>query len=585
VTALLESALAELSVEQLDAVLHHSDASLLARPGSGKTRVVGLRLARAALQGRRVAVTSYTNVAVNEVHAVVKDAGVTLGPMHFVGTLHSFLLDYVVRPFGHLAVDSRRDLRLRDDDWGHGTRGPKWPESVLDEDGKERVPISYFDWRVDNTVVCRRSPDHLKRRSPEWITEHGADYAKERKIECITRRGVATQSDAMFVAWRILIRNPRVAEALAGRFDELIVDEAQDTSDVQLACLRLLRETRRLRSLVLVADLEQSIYGFQGADPAGCQRLIDACDLQPLELRSNFRSSQRICDVARHFTARETADHAAGEHAACEIDPEVLRFAANRPDAVVAVFAGRLEEHGIGDADVAVLARSRRLRNVLNGEADHRVNLNRLVRTIGGLAAARELGRTLRADEVARAEETLLWCATGAHLSDLLPTERRELRAVVGRLLSNLPPLDGTLAQWVTAARPTVRQLLLNHTRAQALAHPPHHTLKALRGFGGIAAADAFAKDRRALYAQTVHAVKGRTVDAVLLVVEAGSKGRAPAQLLTDLGPSDDLRTREVVRIGFVALTRARRYCAVALADSVPEDVHARYVAMGFSPV
>jgi superfamily I DNA/RNA helicase len=60
----LDTAIAALTDEQRLAVEHPGNFSLLARPGSGKTRVVGLRLARAAVtRDRRVALASYTNVA------------------------------------------------------------------------------------------------------------------------------------------------------------------------------------------------------------------------------------------------------------------------------------------------------------------------------------------------------------------------------------------------------------------------------------------------------------------------------------------------------------------------------------------
>jgi hypothetical protein len=119
------------------------------------------------------------------------------------------------------------------------------------------------------------------------------------------------------------------------------------------------------------------------------------------------------------------------------------------------------------------------------------------------------------------------------------------------------------------------------------MSHKPGDVLKALARFKSVSAAPILGAQRVGLHAQTVHAVKGCSVDAVLMVVEPpGGKRGDPAQLLTDLGAGGgDLRDREVLRIGFVALTRARRYCAVALADTVPEDVRARYEAMGFVPV
>lgn len=583
-TALLDAAIGELTDEQRLAVQHTGNFSLLARPGSGKTRVVGLRLALAAAdQSRSIAVTSYTNVAVEEVHAVVARAGIVVGSKHYVGTLHGLLLDYIVRPHGHLVRDGKvGPLRIRHDDWVGG-RG--WPVVKLGGDRNKRVPISYFDWTADEQVVCRRRPPGFNYATVKQITELGAEEARKLKDKEMKQRGVITQSDAMFVALKVLSRS-RLAAALAGRFDEIIVDEAQDTSDVQLACIEALRTTGVLRSLVIVADLEQSIYGFQGADPARCERLINKGGIEPLDLTRNFRSSQRICNVARHFTAREEADVAVGPHAKCHIDPEVLRFPANVPKAAVETFAAQLTVHGIPQADAVVLSRSRGLRDALNGPAE--VQCNRTIRALGRLAAARSLARTLNISEVRAAEETLLWCIDDKkHLGDIPKDARRRLRAAVGTLFRELPATDGTLATWISAARPVLNSLLNDMvTKGHKLSHEPSAVCKALTKFEKVEAVTILGGAQGTLHAQTVHAVKGCSVDAVLMVVAPRSKRGDPAQLLTNLcAGGGDLHEREDLRIGFVALSRAQRYCAVALADSVAEDVHAQYVEMGFVPV
>ena len=476
-------------------------------------------------------------------------------------------------------------LRIRSDEWG-AAGGQGWPTIALDDDGKVRVAISYFDWAVDGQVICRRLPHDFHYATAQEVTEIGAAKARALKTEQLRRRSVITQSDAMHIALRIL-RQPRLARALAGRFDEFIIDEAQDSSDVQLACVQLLRETEALRSLVVVADLEQSIYGFQGADPAGCERLVAASGLTRLSLTRNFRSSQRICDVTSHFTRREKPDIAAGPHADCAISPEILRFPVGDPGAAVTTFSERLELHEVDAADAVVLSRSRSLRDKVNG---HRpVRCHRVVRTLGQLAEARTSRRTLGAAQVAAAEETVLWCIDDSlHIHELPLDARRRLRAAVGRLLRELPETTGTLADWIVAARSVLNALFTDMVSSHhVISHKPGDVLKALPRFKGVPAAPVLGGKRVELNAQTVHAVKGCSVDAVLMVVEPpGVRRGDPALLLTDLGAGGgDLREREVLRIGFVALTRARRYCAVALADTVPEDVYARYEAMGFVPI
>ena len=125
-----------------------------------------------------------------------------------------------------------------------------------------------------------------------------------RQRDCATVRCTtsgATYDDAMYWSLLVLRRFPAVAAAVAGRFDELLVDEAQDTSELQLACLVELCTTDRLRSLVLVGDLEQSIYSFQGATPQELADVVRHRNLTPMSLVENHRSSQHLCDAAVHF--------------------------------------------------------------------------------------------------------------------------------------------------------------------------------------------------------------------------------------------------------------------------------------------
>src|SRR5664280_334762 len=94
-----------LTQHQLRAVTAERDVFLTACPGSGKTRAGGVRVARLDSDGRRVAACSYTNVGVEQIRRIVSgDLGRVLAPQHFIGTLHAFLLRYVVYPFGHLVT-------------------------------------------------------------------------------------------------------------------------------------------------------------------------------------------------------------------------------------------------------------------------------------------------------------------------------------------------------------------------------------------------------------------------------------------------------------------------------------------------
>src|SRR5205823_1224182 len=126
-------------------------------------------------------------------------------------------------------------------------------------------------------------------------------------------------------------RHPELAAIIAARFDEILVDEAQDTSELQLACLDKLYATDRLDSLVLIGDIEQSICSYTGASAQGCERLAARHELERIELVENHRSSQRICDAAANFCVRRAPDRAVGPDADCPWQPELLLYPAASP--------------------------------------------------------------------------------------------------------------------------------------------------------------------------------------------------------------------------------------------------------------
>jgi len=118
---------------------------------------------------------------------------------------------------------------------------------------------------------------------------------------------------------RALLTDPQVAQwvlfRLDGGIDHILVDEAQDTSPSQWAVIRSLTQEfaagsgahpDRRRTIFVVGDQKQSIYSFQGADPAAfnqmrqhfaAQLAVTGQGLNPLELQHSFRSSVAVLRV------------------------------------------------------------------------------------------------------------------------------------------------------------------------------------------------------------------------------------------------------------------------------------------------
>lgn len=556
-----------LTEQQRGVVEAGGDFILLACPGSGKTRSAAARIVALAGQGRKVAVCSYTNVGADRFRTVIGETGAVLGDEHFVGTLHSFLLRYVVTPFGPLVGAQRGPHPVADSGRVVAFQG----------DNRKRIPIDCFRWRPDGSMVLTKRPRYLTSVAHDEIVRCVKDDVRREK-RALLKAGRVTFDDAIYVALQILRKWPTIARAVAGRFDELLLDEAQDTSELQLACVDELKKAG-LRSLVLVGDLAQSIFAFQGASAEGCRELARTHGLDTIELTENHRCSQLICDVAAHFCDRPGADVAVGPNADCVIEPAVIMYTPNEPSMAVERFRRLLVEYGADPAEASVLGRGNVLVDELNG-AQSPVEVDVRPLALGRAVVALRYGTLThrQLDDVQRIIALAAWDEPSVEGLPIL--ERDQLRLEAVQLLKGLPSLDGDLRAWIKEAAGLLTEA------ATRLNEPPAkkggQLVRSAQAHEGIPAREAFVPHVRELQAQTVHDIKGEDRDAVLVVIDRprNAKYVAQTQLWTSSLEGDAIPTglAEERRIAFVALTRAQRICVVAL----PDDKAGRAAAASF---
>lgn len=155
-----------LTEHQLRAVHPERDIFLTACPGSGKTRAAGVRISRLD-DGRRVAACSYTNVGVEQLRRVINvDLRHALDARQFGGTLHTFLLRYVLYPFGHLAAGSDKTPRLFGDD-------ANWRAVTYNGNQGIRLPINAFHFRRDGSLCVQHTPPKFPLSAEAAVTQGG----------------------------------------------------------------------------------------------------------------------------------------------------------------------------------------------------------------------------------------------------------------------------------------------------------------------------------------------------------------------------------------------------------------------------
>ncbi len=128
-------------------------------------------------------------------------------------------------------------------------------------------------------------------------TYHNAQKLKE-KEKCITF------SDIEHATYKILsANNNHVAKLINGTFDEILIDEFQDTSELQNNIIELISQNRRI---FRVGDVKQSIYRFRKAKPYLMQQMIDNKDdkYNIYTLRYNYRSNENIVKFSNLLFSR-----------------------------------------------------------------------------------------------------------------------------------------------------------------------------------------------------------------------------------------------------------------------------------------
>lgn len=543
-----------LSKQQKEVFIRAGDRLVTACPGAGKTRGIAARASLFMSHGERVALTTFTNVGADEIRrAIETEFHTTISDGSFVGTLHGFLLRYVYRPFAAEAMRSKVSPSVRIAKSEVKVPAPNWS-----------FPVDDFKRQSDGSL--RYTGRRPWGASAEFVVEKYGAVAERLKEE-EAASGMASVDDALYWCLKVLQAEPGVAQAVASRFDEIVIDEAQDTSKLQSACLKEIVSADALRSLILVGDLDQSIYSFQGASKATVMELVHEAELSQVRLTENHRSPQLICNVTARLRTVVQPDTAVGPTRADPHRPRLLFYDATRLKLLPLRFAEAMERRDIALGESAVIARGNELLSELSGATRAYYDRNGL---FGALVEVLRYPR-LSAWRLHRLEDLLREEAGKLGVADLQPGLLRD------GVMSVLGVADGArnaaFEVWSSAVADAFANFLtqvgtdrsgsaLDLKFPQAEANEPMAS---------------FLKNVPDLPVElaTVHAVKGRSLQATLVVADHVAKSNRPVEWVTWRGFFEGNIAEgfeEEFRILYVALTRASRRCFIALPDVAHSD-------------
>ncbi len=282
-----------LNVQQKEAVMHKNGPCLvIAGAGSGKTKVLTTRIAYLLDQG----VSSYNILAItftNKAAREMKERLEVLVPNNnvFVSTFHSLGLRIVRENYMYLGLE--RNFTILDSDDVLTVIKKIMKDLNI---AKEECAPSYIRNRISfikNEMLNDSEIDKYFNSDPEKVAlkvyyEYLAVLKKNNSVDF---------DDLLSLPVQLFLKNKEVLLHYQEKFKYILIDEYQDTNEVQYKLTKLLGNGHK--NIFVVGDPDQSIYMFRGANYKNILNFEkDYLDTKVIALEENYRSTKMILDAA-----------------------------------------------------------------------------------------------------------------------------------------------------------------------------------------------------------------------------------------------------------------------------------------------
>ncbi|WP_406807883.1 UvrD-helicase domain-containing protein [Enterobacter cloacae] len=562
----------KLSKEQVDIIeAPLGPMAVTACAGSGKTatairRLIAIRQKMHNSRGR-VVLLSFSNVAVNTFNKGYSELAAGL-PNDAnrrrveVETLDGFFTKHILRPHAYRTMKANQAAYLVSGFEPFLDGFKYWHEG--------RPPLPFRDIKIimmDGDFVF-----YSEKKSRIEIL----DKVKVSSIiDRVGHLGAYTHEIGRYWVYKTLSSQPTILRALAARYPQILVDESQDLGTLHKEILKLL--IAEGVQVTLIGDVNQGIYGFAGADGEFLDSYEKRAGVTGYKLTRNYRSLPPIIDIANNLCGRhDEADRQGIQGGAFFIgykDSELIKltdaFKAHigelrmqNQDAVIlcrgadraAVIAGKTSPPGKGL--VKLLAEASLLRDQHNNYLGcFKLVCRAIISLLNNVphTLSYELQRVSNSEEI-KGLKRKLWrfsrCVDmGLPSSELIARTdwHSKLLTNVRALLEDIEKnygykFDGKIGTKLT------KNSLLDQPLGSVVSTQAH-----------------------GLRVETVHQVKGESIDAVMYVAK---KPNIQA-LLSGTG-------HEEGRIGYVAITRARNLFWLAVPKSCIEEFRENLVKAGF---
>lgn len=341
---------------QKEAVLHKEGPCLvIAGAGSGKTKVLTTRIANLITEGvpsYHILAITFTNKAAKE----MKERLEKIVPSNdaFVGTFHSFGLR-IIRE-NALKLGMTRNFTILDSD-----DVTSLVKKIMKEKGYDikQVAPSYIRNRISFIKNEMLTDSEIEKFFQSDMEKIAYEIYKEYNLK-LKKNNSVDFDDLLRLPVLLFQSDKETLEHYQDKFQYILIDEYQDTNEVQYKLVKLL--AKKHKNLFVVGDPDQSIYQFRGANYKNILNFEkDYKDTKVVALVDNYRSTKMILDAANSVIKnnKERKEKELRSHHGDGVKIKYMRASDEKQEANLAIGEIRkLLENGYKKQDIAIFYRT-----------------------------------------------------------------------------------------------------------------------------------------------------------------------------------------------------------------------------------
>jgi ATP-dependent DNA helicase pcrA len=272
---------------------------ILAGAGSGKTRTVTYRIAHMIKEKNisplNILALTFTNKAAREMKERAEELiGEENSYNLVVSTFHSFAVR-ILKTYSE-RIGYGRNFNIYDvDDQKSIITKIKKEMNIKDDIAPGRIANRISKLKEDGVGL-----DEVSRQLDLKIPANRLFYDIYKKYDEVLKANNAMDFSDLLLNARRLLDDKYVLDIIQNRYQYIVVDEYQDTNNIQYEIINLIAE--KYRNICVVGDEDQSIYAFRGANIENILNFEkDYPDAYTIKLERNYRSTKRILDTANEL--------------------------------------------------------------------------------------------------------------------------------------------------------------------------------------------------------------------------------------------------------------------------------------------